>query len=74
MREYKFRVWDKENKEMLYQGSNTTHNNGVMDCRIVLDELGFDVLGFQTTYKELKPLICSFFASGVGVSRLPIRN
>lgn len=44
MREYKFRVWDKENKEMLYQGSNTTHNNSVMDCRIVLDELGFDVL------------------------------
>ena len=44
MREYKFRAWDKENKEMLYQGSNTTHNNGVMDCRIVLDELGFDVL------------------------------
>jgi hypothetical protein len=44
MREYKFRVWDKDNKEMLYQGSNTTYNNSVMDCRIVLDELGFDVL------------------------------
>jgi uncharacterized phage protein (TIGR01671 family) len=44
MREYKFRAWDKENKEMLYQGSNTTHNNGVMDCRIVFDELGFGVL------------------------------
>ncbi len=44
MREYKFRAWDKDNKEMLYQGSNTTYNNSVMDCRIVLDELGFDVL------------------------------
>ena len=29
---------------MLFQGSNTTYNNSVMDCRIVLDELGFDVL------------------------------
>jgi uncharacterized phage protein (TIGR01671 family) len=39
MRTIKFRAWDKDNKEMVYQGNNAGHNNGVMEARICFDEL-----------------------------------
>lgn len=40
MREIKFRAWDNDKKQMLYQEDNTTRNNSVMECQIAFDELG----------------------------------
>lgn len=40
MREIKFRVWDNDKKQMLYQEDNTTRNSSVMECQIAFDELG----------------------------------
>lgn len=44
MREIKFRAWAKGLEEMLYQGSNASENNSIMDCQICLDGLGHSVL------------------------------
>ena len=44
MREIKFRAWDNDKKQMLYQENNTTRNNSVMECQIAFDELGHCVL------------------------------
>ena len=43
MREIKFRAWDKEYEEMLYQDQNTTRNNGIMYCQIMFDDMGHSV-------------------------------
>ena len=43
MREIKFRAWDNDKKQMLYQEDNTTRNNSVMECQIAFDELGYCV-------------------------------
>jgi uncharacterized phage protein (TIGR01671 family) len=43
MRDIKFRVWDCEEKEMLYPGSNATELNSIMDCAITFDDVGCEV-------------------------------
>jgi hypothetical protein len=40
MRGIKFRAWDKDNKEMIYQSENTTKPNGIMEAQFTFDEMG----------------------------------
>lgn len=40
MREIKFRAWDKERKEMIFQSDNTTKTNSVMETQFTFDDMG----------------------------------
>ncbi len=44
MREIKFRAWDNDNKQMIYQGSNVEYLNGAMEAHFCFDEAGFVLL------------------------------
>jgi uncharacterized phage protein (TIGR01671 family) len=48
MREIKFRAWDAENEEMLFQGDNAAESNGVMECQFIFDCMGHTA--FVRTY------------------------
>lgn len=39
----KFRVWDKDEQQMYYQGSNADLDNGIMECSIIFDGFGASV-------------------------------
>lgn len=43
MREIKFRVVDLDTNEIYIVGDNTTENNGIMECFLCMDSMGFQV-------------------------------
>lgn len=57
MRGIKFRVWDKENKEMIFQSDNTTKTNSVMETQFIFDDMGpwvFTKNYLATAWNEIK--------------------
>jgi len=57
MRQPKYRIWDKEAKEMYVQGSNATESNSIMECMIILDDMGpwVQIKGFgEEQWRQVK--------------------
>ena len=44
MREIKFRAWDNDIREMVYQDNNTRRNNSVIDAIFEFDEMGYSLM------------------------------
>jgi len=51
MREIKFRAWDNENHEMIYQYDNTTKQNGIMEAQFSFDDMGVSI--FTRNYNSM---------------------